>query len=96
MTVAFKVKTEPHPEFKAQFKKCVTVATETHFYAFFGEARHFMEMSEGFKFSGCLSKFAESEGAPFAKALRESGQLPEIETQESIRQYFGHADNLFV
>ena len=91
--MSFKAKTEAHPEFKD--KKCVTAEWDGKFYAFFGAARYFMEMSEGFKFSGCLSKFHESEGAPFAKALREGGQPPPVETQASIKEYFGKSDNFF-
>ena len=91
--MTIKVSTKPHPQFKD--KKCILVETGERFYGFFGEARHFMDVSEGFKCSGCLSKFREHEGAPFAKALREEGMLPQIETLVSIKEYFGKSDNFF-
>ena len=93
MPTPLKVMTKPHPEFKD--KKCILVETGAKFYGFFGEARYFMEVSEGYKHPGCLSKFREAEGAPFAKALREEGTLPHIETHASIKEYFGHTDNFF-
>ena len=89
-----KVLTKPHSQFNN--KKCVLVETNEAFYAFFGEARHFMEVQEGFKHSGCLSKFHESEGAPFSKAIRDGNRLPHVETVESIHEYFGKSDNFFI
>ena len=91
MTIKFK--TEAHPQFKD--KKCIIADDGAKLYGYFGEARHFMELSEGFEHSGCLSKFCESEGAPRAKELREKGILPTVETQVSIREYFGKSDNFF-